>query len=1124
MKKVLIFSIVFAFSFLSYRVFSQGLSLNLYPSSGSSYPNQTLNTIATATDIVSSQTTVTFTCQYSPYFTCNIQPSSCTITPNESGRVICQYTPQGPSCTPVGGSGSSDSCSVNINIAPNPTDSPGTYNITIIASADGSVASKIFSYTIEGSSNNSNNNNNNSNNNNNNNNNNSGGNNSNNNNNNSNNNNSNNNSGGNQPSNNNQNSNFEVIGYGYNDIDSINGNTVLSLSLPSGASIYICNAGGSPTLSSVSWNVQQESSVPGTLGNLIYTSLGYQNSGECSINVPYLGSSYFYGFSLGGIAIVTDENYTFQGTTYYFGSQSQSTSYNYNVNEPSNVVISVACGYSSCSSINVPSGCQVLVDNSDLNSLGTSFIAVCYNQSPGTYQVSISNPNGIASIGIYEFSSSSPSPSPSPSPPPSPSPSPGPSPSNSGFSIVGYNSTTYNTGSPGPISESISLPSANLYLCNGATSNYPFSSVSWNVQESEQDFSSLGYQSSNVCSATVGSATESGYFVTIGGVAIDTNENYIFQGTTYDQQGKFSYSYTLNTTSNVVISLACGNYGCTSINVPSGCQVLVDKSDPYYFTTSFFAVCYNQSPGTYTISGNYLSASALGLASLGIYEFPSSNSSTNSTNQTSSPLSITLNPSSGYSSPGGSASTEAVVNVVTSGYTHLRFSCNAPSGISCLFPDGNNAYVDHSTTIDWPVNISSSSNTPSGTYNITVTVSGYINGQSQSASATFTYTVQQSSSQSPLSLTLNQSSGSSSPGQSLYISAEAVYSLGGHQKITFSCSAPSNDGISCSFPYGNYCYISHTGTGYPGECNVIVDISSSSNTPSGTYTVTISASTNGYSSSQSFSYTVQQSSNNQPPSSNNQLSLTLSPSSGSSSPGGSASTTADVSSSTLSTGTRVDFICNAPSGFTCSFPDGKYCTIYSGSCSIPINITSSSSVSPGTYSITIEAFAHTGTSSTVSTSSTFTYTVQQSSSSEVGLSLSPSSGYSSPGGSAYTQAVASLTKKLGNYDEVQFSCSAPSNDGISCSFPNGNICYIKYSSCGESVKISSSSSTPVGTYTVTITASVYVGQNLIGSASQEFTYHVKYSRPGNLASSLGSIASTITSIASSIVNTIMHII
>ncbi|BBL45911.1 hypothetical protein MJ1_0774 [Nanobdella aerobiophila] len=177
------------------------------------------------------------------------------------------------------------------------------------------------------------------------------------------------------------------------------------------------------------------------------------------------------------------------------------------------------------------------------------------------------------------------------------------------FSIVG------NASSTGSTSASVTLPTgANIYLCNGGDGNGALSSYSWTAQETTQNtYASLGYQSSNVCSDSSGSTD-----IVVGGVAINTNEYENFVGTTFNGVNSFSYTYNVTNTSNVVISVACGWYACTSVTLPSGCQKLFDTIGGDTYETTVMGVCYNQTAGSYTVSG---SLNGGGYVSVGIYEF-----------------------------------------------------------------------------------------------------------------------------------------------------------------------------------------------------------------------------------------------------------------------------------------------------------------------------------------------------------------------------------------------------------------------------------------------------------------------------------------------------------------------
>ena len=89
-------------------------------------------------------------------------------------------------------------------------------------------------------------------------------------------------------------------------------------------------------------------------------------------------------------------------------------------------------------------------------------------------------------------------------------------------------------------------------------------------------YASLGSQSSATCSITDSSSG----FATMGVVGINEVYPYsiINSPTTFNGAASFSSSYTLSSTSNVLISVACGDYPCSTINVPPGCTAYVQEN------------------------------------------------------------------------------------------------------------------------------------------------------------------------------------------------------------------------------------------------------------------------------------------------------------------------------------------------------------------------------------------------------------------------------------------------------------------------------------------------------------------------------------------------------------------
>jgi hypothetical protein len=178
------------------------------------------------------------------------------------------------------------------------------------------------------------------------------------------------------------------------------------------------------------------------------------------------------------------------------------------------------------------------------------------------------------------------------------------------FTIAGYG------GASSSYSVSNTLASgASLYLCNGADGNSGLTATSWAPDAiSPSAYSGAGHQTADACSDTSGSTD-----IVVGGVAINTNIPYSVQ--TYSLSGgSFSTSstYTLSGTSNVIISIACGNYKCNSINVPPTCSQLfyIGGSDNY--ETSYAAECINQDAGTYLINGSAPGGAGIVIA---VYKF-----------------------------------------------------------------------------------------------------------------------------------------------------------------------------------------------------------------------------------------------------------------------------------------------------------------------------------------------------------------------------------------------------------------------------------------------------------------------------------------------------------------------
>ncbi len=176
---------------------------------------------------------------------------------------------------------------------------------------------------------------------------------------------------------------FSIVGYG----GQTGGNSA-SYSLPSGASLYLCNGGdGNGALSSYSWSAD-------TTTFSSYASIGHQSGNVCS------DSSLSSDIAVGGAAIDTNTQYSLQTQTF----SGNSFSYTYSESQSADVIISISCGWYECNSITVPSGCQQLFYQNGGDYYETTYMAVCYNQGAGSYRLSGGlNGNGYVAVGVYSF-------------------------------------------------------------------------------------------------------------------------------------------------------------------------------------------------------------------------------------------------------------------------------------------------------------------------------------------------------------------------------------------------------------------------------------------------------------------------------------------------------------------------------------------------------------------------------------------------------------------------------------------------------------------------------------------------------------------------------------------------
>jgi len=193
----------------------------------------------------------------------------------------------------------------------------------------------------------------------------------------------------------------------------------------------------------------------------------------------------------------------------------------------------------------------------------------------------------------------------------------------------------------------------------------------------------------------------------------------------------------------------------------------------------------------------------------------------------------------------------------------------------------------------------------------------------------------------------------------------------------------------------------------------------------------------------------------------NDFSVAVSPTSATVAPGG--GTTATVSTTVTSGSAQsVSFSASGlPSGATASFSPT---TITSGSSST-LTLGTSTVTPTGTYTITITAAGSTATHTT-----TFTLTVRSATANDFSVSLSPSSASIVAGNGTSSTVSTAITS--GSAETVSFSASGlPS--GATASFSPTSVT----SGGSSTLTIGTSTSTPAGTYAITVTGTAATGSH-----------------------------------------------
>ena len=385
-------------------------------------------------------------------------------------------------------------------------------------------------------------------------------------------------------------------------------------------------------------------------------------------------------------------------------------------------------------------------------------------------------------------------------------------------------------------------------------------------------------------------------------------------------------------------------------------------------------------------------------------------------------FSISVSPISGSVVQGGSVPSTVTVTLVSGTTQSVSLSASGlPSGATASFnPSSGNPTFTSTMTI------SASSTTPTGTYPVTITGTG--GGKSHPTTYTLTVT------QPPFDfmVSVDPTSGSVQQGGNVQATVTVTLTSGATQSVSLSASGlPSGATAGFNPSSGNPTFTS------------TMTISTSASTPTGTYPVTITGTGGGKSHSATYTLTV-----TQPPF---DFTVSVYPTGSSVIQGGSVQAAVTVN---LTSGATQSVSCSAsglPSGANATFNPS------SGNPTFTSTMTISTSVSTpaGTYPVTI-----TCTGGGKSHSATYTLTVMPQYF-DFAVSVSPASGSVVQGGSVQATVTVNLTSGATQY----VSCSASGQpSGVTVNFnPSSGL-----PTFTSAMTISTSSTTPKGTYTITI--------------------------------------------------------
>ncbi|WP_203134502.1 PGF-pre-PGF domain-containing protein [Candidatus Micrarchaeum sp.] len=170
------------------------------------------------------------------------------------------------------------------------------------------------------------------------------------------------------------------------------------------------------------------------------------------------------------------------------------------------------------------------------------------------------------------------------------------------------------TSSANPLS--LTLPTGyNLYLC-AAGANYTFakrSPISWVALQNASGPSSppaaasIGYQTSNICKASVPTKKRNDYYLglAIAGMGLNLT-HYSFYGAAANSSAATTLNYPVNVNGSfVTILVASGYYGLSGLpTIPNTCITQQITTNSTSYESAYIATCKDAAPGNYTVSAS----------------------------------------------------------------------------------------------------------------------------------------------------------------------------------------------------------------------------------------------------------------------------------------------------------------------------------------------------------------------------------------------------------------------------------------------------------------------------------------------------------------------------------------